>query len=323
METEINKSISKFGIEVEFYIINKDGYPVLNSNNLIKNECLAIDSSLKIVNELSSFQIEINPGPWNFDSIGLKSCLEELLYHYTILNSQVVKRGWQLCESLMPSNISQEIINHSEFFSKGSRFMASSEYFKNRDDIVLINESTRLKFPGETIIGCINEIHIHVQLANNIDTIKLFNYLNTNGVKLTKPFNQKIKINEQIFDGIDSLELFKLANGEWNSDKSIFRVGNIPESISIHEDYLSILESFDKIPYNSESHLDLESTVYFWTRLREENGNLRVEFRPMEMGENWIERVKYLYKIIKDFEIRKATTDCQAHLQFIQPNAET
>ena len=322
MEAEMNKKYSQFGIEVEFYILDPKDYPALNSNQFIKEKCLEIDPKLSIVQELSSFQIEINPGPWPLTESGLKQCLIDLQHHYKILGEVVQKQNLKLCNTLMPANLTQDIIYNSDFFTKNTRYKASSNYFKQRKDIVLQNETSMMRFPGEAIIGCINEVHIHAQMTNDLQTIRLFNYLNTKGLGLTKCYNQEIKINGHRFSNFDSIELFTLANGEWNSDKTQYRVGNLNGNIANYEDYESILKSFNKIPFDNQSFLDLESTVYFWTRLRGKPENLRVEFRPMEMGEDWIERVKYLYQIIKDFE-ENATTDCQAHLQFAQANAQT
>ncbi len=321
METEINKTNSKFGIEVEFYIVDQNGYPILNSNELVKDECIEVDSSLSIVQELSSFQIEINPGPWQLNSIGLTECISKLKYHYNILKKVVENHGWALCETLMPTNLTQSILNHPSFFSQSPRFKASADYFTKGKDILLQNSYSKLIFSGETIIGCINEIHIHAQLSDDSRTINLFNYLNSNGLELTKPYNQSILVNDHIYKDINSLTLFELANGEWNNDETVFRVGNLPDELKSSQEYERILESFKKIPLNTNTDLDLESTVYYWTRLRGKSNDLRVEFRPMEMGVNWIDRVKYLYKIIKDFE--KSDPDCQAHLQFAQPNAKT
>lgn len=303
----------KFGIEVEFYIVDQKGFPVLNSNSIIKNKCLELDSNLSISQELSSFQIEINPGPWALNISGLYDCLHVLQHHYEVLVSTVENCGWKLCESLMPSCIRQDIINHQDYFTKNPRFNASSNYFSQREEIVLQNSSSILSFPGETMVGCINEIHIHAQLSNDDQTIHLFNYLNEDGLFLTKHFNQPIKINDNVFGDIDSLKLFKLANGEWNNNKSIYRVGKIPHRISSYKEYVNVLKSFKKIPLSSNETLDLESTVFFWTRLRGRQGDLRVEFRPMEMGENWIERVKYLYKVVKEFEINNLCVFSQLH----------
>lgn len=298
----------KFGIEVEFYIVDKNGYPVLSSNETVRKDCSRINPELKIVNELSSFQIEINPGPWDLDDDGLRKGINELQCHYNILKEVVEIHGWNLCETLMPVNITQEIIDHPDFFSKESRFNASATYFKNRDDIVLQNTSSYLRFPGETIIGCINEIHMHIQLLDDYQTVALYNYLNFNGLELTKQFNEQIKLGSHLFINENSIKLFEKANGEWNKDKSVFRVGNLPIGLKNHTEYNRILETFEKIPLSLNTDLDLESTVYFWTRLRGNPDNLRVEFRPMEMGKNWVERVKYLYQIIKDFEENNVPT---------------
>lgn len=294
-----------FGIEVEFFIVDKKGYPVLNSNELIRNECLTIDASLSIALELSSFQIEINPGSWTFDKFGLQKSIQELKKHYQILKTVVENHNWQLCESFTPKNISQEIIDNVHFFTNKERFKASSNYFKKRNDIFLSNSTKQYKFPGEKIIGVINEIHIHVQFSNDKETLVLFNYFNQMGLKLTKPYNQEIIFGEHIFKGDDSISLFKKANGEWNNERRINRVGCIPFTINSYTDYQEVLNSFKKIPLKEKTFLDLESTVYFWTRLRGGANNLRVEFRPMEMGVDWLDRVKYLYKIIKKFEEEK------------------
>ena len=204
------KSKSTFGIEVEFYIVDKNGYPILNSNNLIKEKCLKYDTTLCLVQELSSFQIEINPGPWDLSEKGLKICLSELNRHVNILEESVTSQGWKLSKSLMPKKITQDIINNSEYFTKNKRFLASINYFKKRENIILKTSKQNLCFSGEKIIGCINEIHIHAQLSDDSDTLKLFNYLNYRGLDLIKKYNQSIIINGSTFeDDCDSLSLFK------------------------------------------------------------------------------------------------------------------
>jgi len=299
-KTRINNSKSLFGIEVEFYIVDQNDFPVLNSNEIVKNVCIEFDSSLSIVQELSSFQIEINPGPWELNNSGLNQCINELKYHYSILKNVVSKYGWHLCEYLTPRKITQNIINHSDYYTKGERYQASSSYFSNRKDVVLKNNDVELIFPGESIIGCINEIHIHVQLQSDSKTIELFNYLNKKGVKLVDKFSQPIIFNNVIYNKYNSYTLFELANGEYNSEGTVNRVGNIPFKINSYKEYQKTLNTFNSIPYiNKNDYLDIESTVYFWTRLRNKPNNLRVEFRPMEMGINWIERVKYLYETMK------------------------
>ncbi len=301
---EVNK-MPLFGIEVEYFIVDSCGFPVLNSNTLIKNECLKIDPELSITEELSSFQIEINPGPWILNDDGLNKCISELNHHYSIIKSSVSKYGWYLCEYLTPKIITQKLINHSDYYTNGERYQASSSYFLNREDIILKSQDSILLFPGESIIGCINEIHIHVQLQSDDRTLKLYNYLNNEGIKLVEKFSQPIIFNNINYKNYNSFTLFKLANGEYNIERSVNRVGNIPFQINSYEDYKKILNSFNLIPYtNKEGFLDIESTVYFWTRLRNKPNNLRVEFRPMEMGVNWLERVKYLYEIINDYNVK-------------------
>ena len=118
------------------------------------------------------------------------------------------------------------------------------------------NEEYKIHFPGETIIGCINEIHIHAQMKNDQQTIKLYNYLNTNGIELIKGFDQKIEFSGHIFNNFNSLELFTLANGEWNSDKTQYRVGNLNGDITSYKEYERILKSFNKIPFSIDSFLD-------------------------------------------------------------------
>jgi len=314
METKINKTKSKFGIEVELYIVDQEGYPVLNSYKLVSKESLKVDPMLKITNETSSFQIEINPGPWSLNSIGLNECIDNLKHHLRIIDHVVELHNWKLCTTLMPRKLSQDIINHPDYTTKSPRYYAFAKYFTKNNDVILKSDELTLTFPGEMILGCINEIHIHAQLSSDDQNIDLFNYLNFHGLNLTKRFNQPIEINNNLFKDIDSLLLFEQANGEWNHDHSLKRVGNLPQEIKNYLEYQIILDSFEKIPFDEESYLEQESSIYFWTRLRGVPGDLRVEFRPMEMGEDWIERVKYLYKIIEDFENKSTNPDSHSHL---------
>ena len=74
-------------------------------------------------------------------------------------------------------------------------------------------------------------------------------------------------------------------------------------SISSFSEYQNIVESFTPIPYlstNNNNFLGLESTIYFWVRLRGYPGNLRVEYRPFDMNKNWENNVNFLLDLCKE-----------------------
>ena len=76
---------------------------------------------------------------------------------------------------------------------------------------------------------------------------------------------------------------------------SVKRVSWFPHHIEDQHEYWSLLDRFQKVlgPEGNGSYLDPETTSYFWVRLRNPE-KLRLEYRPMEMAENWQERVRYL-----------------------------
>jgi hypothetical protein len=70
-----------FGFEVELFIIDNDGFPALNSSSKIISDLQnKFGDIIPITDELGSFQIEINPGPWKLNLLNVNRSIELLNY---------------------------------------------------------------------------------------------------------------------------------------------------------------------------------------------------------------------------------------------------
>lgn len=300
-----------FGLELEYFIIDENQFPFLCSAERIIQDCHKEKLDINVTQELSSFQIELNPGPWELSSDGIKKGIEETKKQEELLLSVASEANYFLDYGAMPPRLNEEIINSSLFFSNDIRFRSSADYFKDRLCLLYFEDNTSFLFPGETAVGCLNEIHFNIQLSSDKKTLLLFNYLNKIGNDLIAELNDPVFINgKKVKDGYSPFSLFIKSNGGFNRTGDINRVCFLENEILSYSEYMKIVNSFEKIPIlnSSKKYLDLESTVYFWIRLRKNNYGLRLEFRPIDMNLNWEKKVEefffyispYIYSIEKN-----------------------
>src|SRR4029077_7391284 len=107
---------------------------------------------------------------------------------------------------------------HAEnYFTSDTKLSASSRHFKNRCATAKFEDGTSLVFPGESVVGCINEIHIHVRQATDEQTLRYYNYLNRSRDTLCAEFKAPIVLNgKRLSVDCDTIGLFSQANGEMN-----------------------------------------------------------------------------------------------------------
>ena len=303
---EAARNTGTFGVELEFSLVNEDLTPALNSSYSILHAWQRSGSMAPVCHELASFQIETNPGPWPLDRTGIATALGELQEIVSALRE--IAGDYRLtldCSPFVP-RISAADLQSPLFFTRKPKFLASARYFEQRSALLEWKNGNTLRLAGDRVIGCINEIHIHVQQPTDAETIDFFNCLNSLGAQTCAPFEQPITVNEApLSERCTTTRLFEEANGEWNRDHSIRRVGFLASAVQSFAEYAAIIDSFAPIPVPAADGmplvLDPFSSVYLWVRLRGEPGELRVEFRPMEMSENWKDRVCYLADLALTF----------------------
>lgn len=249
------------------------------------------------VPELGSFQIELNPGPWPLSPAGIDLGLQELRRDVGWLHDCASALGYAVCPAPIVPRIAAGQVRELSLLSRNARSRATSSYFSQGKATATFANGDCFVFPGETVLACLNEIHIHVQPDNDEAAIGLFNEFNRNGCELIRPYQTPIQLNgELLASSCTTMQLFEEADGEPDDSGTLRRVGFLPFSIQSFRDYQRAVERFLPIPCPElePPFLDLESSVWFWTRLRNRPGALRVEFRPMDMGSDWEQRVRFL-----------------------------
>ncbi len=287
----------KFGVELEYHVLNGDGTPAYGfAEKVIKRTEVR-----NLVPELGSFQLELNPGPWNMDESGIQKAIDDLKNAEEKLRTEIkiIDSNKMLSTNAFLPRVDESIVNHTHFFTKGRRYRASCNYFSKRSsELELSNKSTFI-LPGESGVACINEIHFHVQLDSDNKNISLFNFLNENGESIVEDFKQPIYVNGSRFsEHCTTQKIFEQANGELSKCGTYKRVGYLPHDIRTSKEYFEIIKKFRPISLGDNITLPLEDTVYFWVRLRGNPGNLRVEFRPIEMSSEWDQRILRFMEIV-------------------------
>ncbi len=286
-----------FGIELEFFLLDRAGYPAFGATARAIRRWREHGWPNPPVPELGSFQIELNPGPWPLDDAGLAAGLAELARDVERLGACAAELGLVLCSTALVPRVLPAQLADRALLADNPRSRATSSYFAHRGAVAEFADGTRLAFPGETVLACLNEIHIHVRLPDDARTIELFNAFNEHGDEIVRPYQSPLAINGKTLDpGCTTMRLFAQSDGELNRSGELRRVGYLPGPIRSAADYRRAVASFRPIPapHSEPPYLELESSVWFWTRLRGAPGALRVEFRPMDMGPDWPARVRHL-----------------------------
>lgn len=287
-----------FGIELEFFLLDNDDFPALGATRRVIDRWLLCGYEKPPVPELSSFQIELNPGPWPLTPRGLEASLLECEQLIQRLDECANLEGVRLSSLAFIPKITDQHLRDKNYFSADPKLSASSRYFKNRRAIVEFEDGSTFVFPGESVVGCINEIHIHVRLVSDEKTLDYYNYLNRARDTVCSEFKAPLMLNEKYSrPGCDSVYLFTQANGEMNPAGNLCRIGYLQTAITSMEQYLALAASFTPIVVNDSTNatMPIEQAVWFWVRLRGPSGSLRAEYRPTEMGPNWRVRVQRLF----------------------------
>jgi len=286
-----------FGIELEFFLMDADGLPALGATKRVIDLWRERELPNPPVPELGSFQIELNPGPWSLTEPGIAEAIAELSRDVANLERCSADLGLVVSKSVFVPRIGPGQLQDPNFLANTAHNMATSTYFANGGVTVQFEDGTPFTFPGETVLACLNEIHIHAQLPNDRDTINLFNFFNQNGQEIVKPFQKPIVLNGlRMTPEWNTMRMFQISDGEPNRNNSFRRVGFLPEPIESFADYERAVSTFNPIPCPALNppYLDLDSSVWFWVRLRGQVDDLRTEFRPLDMGEDWKDRVRFL-----------------------------
>ncbi len=286
-------------------MLNGDRRPALNGSYSVLQAWNRRGPAAPLCHELASFQLELNPGPWPLDVDGISAGIRELDKGVAALKSVSAGCGLLLDPSAFVPYISAAELENPSFFTARPRYAASSSYFASRSAVLRWKDGRALRLDGERAVGCINEIHIHIQQRDDLETLAFFNYVNRRGHETCAAFSRPTIVNDlALATECTTTSLFTEANGEWNGDRSFCRVGFLPIDVNSFAEYKEIVRSFSPIPLSGDCFLDPLSTVYFWARLRGVPGSLRVEFRPMEMSEDWCARVDFLANLALKFQSR-------------------
>ncbi len=282
-----------FGVELEFFLLDSDGWPVIGAAPRLLHLLDRDDLRFPAVAEYSSFQIELNPGPWPLSADGLEIALEELESLVTRLRGFAARLACTLCTCALVPRISEAILTSPRFLSPNPRYRAIAKHFAPRQAVLEFEDGTDFTFPGDSVTGCLNEIHMTVQLENDDRTIAFFNYLNVAQEEPCRPYRREYEVNgKRVARTCTTMTLFTEANGELDSSGTLRRVGFLPFPVSSVAEYRGLVDRFAPIANDSGSLPD--ANVYFWVRLRDCAGALRAEYRPMDMAADWRDRVKVL-----------------------------
>jgi hypothetical protein len=189
-------------------------------------------------------------------------------------------------------------LHAKEFFTSDPKLSASSRHFKDREAKVEFEDGSSFVFPGESVVGCINEVHIHVRQATDERTLHYYNYLNRAQDSLWEEFKRPLVLNgKRAKPSCGTVDLFSQANGEMNLAGDLCRIGYLQTEIQSLEHYLGLASSFAPVilDQNTGATMPVERALWFWVRLQGAPGSLRAEYRPTEMGEDWRPRVRRLF----------------------------
>jgi len=300
-----------FGIELEFFLLGEDEFPALGATQRVIDRWLLQGYDRPPVPELSSFQIELNPGPWPLTPTGLETALGELERLVQRLDQCARKEGVQLSTAALIPRISESHLCSDQYFTSDPKLSASSRHFRNSSATVEFEDGSSLVFPGESVVGCINEIHIHVRHRTDNETLRYYNHLNRKRDALCAQFAAPLMLNGRMLKAsCSTTHLFSQANGEMNIAGDLCRIGYLPMEIASLDQYRRLAASFTPIVVDEHTGelMPIERALWFWVRLQGSSGSLRVEYRPMEMGDDWSARVQQLFDDAYRFSLLETQT---------------
>jgi hypothetical protein len=303
-----------FGIELEFFLLDEDDFPVLGATQRVIDRWLLRGYDHPPVPELSSFQIELNPGPWPLTPPGLEMAISEMERLVGRLDECAFSEGVRLSRAAFIPRITGRHLHSHEYFTSDPKLSASSRHFKNHRAVVKFEDGSSLVFPGESVVGCINEIHIHVRHDTDEQTLRYYNYLNRARDALWAEFKAPLVLNgKRLEAACDTVQLFTQANGEMNIAGDLCRIGYLPMDLESIDQYLQLARSFKPIMVDASTAemMPIERALWFWVRLQGALGSLRVEYRPTEMGDDWQVRVRRLFADAHEFNMTDRERDAQ------------
>ena len=121
-------------------------------------------------------------------------------------------------------------------------------------------------------------------------------------MNLAKRFLVQHVVNGKLLaEACTTMELFSQANGEYDRSGTLRRVGFLPFPICNYKEYLDYVARFEVVPVLTplERSLNPLGAVYFWVRVRGEPGNLRVEYRPMNMSSDWRSSIETFLSLVR------------------------
>jgi hypothetical protein len=121
-----------FGIELEFFLLDDDNFPALGATQRVIEQWRLRGYDRPPVPELSSFQIELNPGPWPLTPEGLKTALAEAEQLVQRLNECACLEGVRLSSAAFIPNIAERHLHSKDYFTSDVKLSASARHFKNR-----------------------------------------------------------------------------------------------------------------------------------------------------------------------------------------------
>jgi hypothetical protein len=296
----------RFGVELEFFLLADGGWPALGSTERVLELWRSEGRPPVLVAEYGSFQIELNPGPWPLSESGIAAALAETGELVDALADCAGRRGFRLSADALTPWISEELMAHPSFLAPGPRYRALFEHFARRQATLVFADGGSLVFPADLVTACLNELHLTVQLEDDERTLALFNHLHAVGEEPCRAFPRRYVVNGRaVAEGCTTVGLFAESAGEWDATGTLPRVGFLPFAIGSPEEYRELVGRFPPIVFAGEpAARPSDASVYFWVRLRGEPGDLRVEYRPMDMGADWPERLRHLARYALSFARR-------------------
>lgn len=296
----------KFGVEVEFSTIDRDGNLCMGIAEKISDKLFG----LPVVPELGSYQIEVNPPPINLDTKSFGQ-LHSLLRGTAIqMRSVSEDLDLLLLPIGLPLHLEEKFFNNREIYTNKQRYQISAEFSRRygKGSSINFTDGNRIFLPEGSGVTIINELHIQLQATSVDDVVNLFNYS-----QMLTPLLTSLGANSGITNGkpLSNLEhqirIFEECEGFFDGKKGVPRVGLFPGYIKTLDDYFDVAFSFRPLyaPEDKSSARAFElmsGTYYSWTRIRHginPTPHLRIEFRPLSTQPTLIENVAISEYFIK------------------------
>ncbi len=298
-DNKFKQNKRRFGIEIEFSIIDSNNQLVLQSAPYICNEL----KNHPITPEYGSYQIEINPPPLDVKNNSYKKLYDTIQKTRKKIEEITNEKKIQLIPIGIPFFIDNIDFHSKNIITPNERYLISTSYFhkaNKKGSSLFFKNNDEINLPGNSGLSIINELHIHLQALNKADLVSLFNY----SQMITAPF-VSIAANSGMVNGKQlkykdfQISIFEQAEGLFDGPTHIPRTGLFPGYINTLDDFFSKVLEFKPLYFPKDG---LDSTAfeliigkYFgWTRIRvgyEKSPHLRIEFRPMSSQPTILENI--------------------------------